>query len=372
MAGESMKKRRNSRKIYDPAITTENLYAMWRIVRSTCKSRRELAVFSLNLYSNLSKICYELKTRTYKPGRYKTFLIFEPKPRLVMSQSIRDKLVNHFVANFYLLPYLERELISTNVATRKHYGSSYAMKKLRGAFTSILANNLNAKIYALKVDVSKYFYSIDHSLLMQKIQRKILDPDVLNLLRLIIDETDKPYINNSVRLYNHRCGTDIPLYQRGRGLSIGAMTSQFLAIYFLNDLDHLIKEEYHCRYYIRYMDDFLILSTDKQQLKEMFQIISDELAKLKLSVNPKSRIYNCKDGFTFLGFRYMVKNGELQLSCSPKTVRRIRKHLRDVQESSPEKLASSLASYGGYFKYGDIRKVLPVKKKPAQPMTPSL
>lgn len=353
-----MKRRKNSNHIYDDAITMDNLYKMWRIVRSTCKNRRELAIFALNLYPNLSKICYELNHRIYSPGKYRTFLIFEPKPRLVMSQSIRDKLVNHFVANFYLLPYLERELIDTNVATRKNYGSSYAMKKLKGYFESILLKAANKKIYALKVDVSKYFYSIDHELLMHKICRKILDPDVVNLLKLIIAETDKPYINKSIERYNRKCKTDIPLYEKGRGLSIGAMTSQFLAIYFLNDLDHKIKEKYQCKYYIRYMDDFLILSTDKQKLIYMMETISKELTDLKLKVNPKSRIYNCNDGFVFLGFRYQVRDGKIHVRCSPKTVRRIRKHLKELARTDNESYYRAVASYGGYFKYGDINRVL--------------
>ena len=360
-----MKKRKNSGHIYDDAVTVENMYKMWRIVRRTCKNRRELAVFGLNLYSNLSKICYELNNRAYVPGKYRTFLIFEPKPRLVMSQSVRDKLVNHFVANFYLLPYLERELIDSNVATRTGYGTSYAMSKLKGYFDSILAGKPGARIYALKVDVSKYFYTIDHGILMKKLRRKILDPDVIGLIETIISETDKTYINRSIERYNKRCQTDIPPYVPGRGLSIGAMTSQFLAIYYLNDLDHKIKEHYHCRYYIRYMDDFLILSTDKNELRMLTAQIAKELGKLKLVVNPKSRIYNCNDGFVFLGYRYQVRKETLHIDCCPKTVRRIRRHLQDLAKTDLAAYYRSTASYGGYFKYGDINRVL--RPEPAMP-----
>lgn len=126
-----MKKARKSKNVYDQAITIENLYSMWNIVKKTCKNKREIFYFSLNLNANIISLYYDLKNKTYAPGKYRSFMIFEPKPRLVMSQSVRDKIANHFVANFYLIPYLEKSLIDSNVATRKNRGSSYAMCLLK-------------------------------------------------------------------------------------------------------------------------------------------------------------------------------------------------------------------------------------------------
>lgn len=294
-----MKNIKRSKNIYDQAITYENIYAMWKIIKRTCKNRKEVFLFSLNLNTNIYYIYYVLKNKIYKPQAYKTFMIFEPKPRLVMSQTIVDKIVNHFVANYYLIPYLEKSLIDSNVATRTKKGSSYAMKLLKKYYNQIQINENPSEIYCLKIDISKYFYTIDHNILLEKLQKKILDPDVLSLIKLIISETNKDYINQSINDYNRKYQTNIPLYKDSKGLSIGAMTSQFFTIFYLNDLDHYIKEELRCKYYIRYMDDFLILDTDKEKLKKYQELIAKEIEKLNLTVNKKSNIYKSSIGVYF-------------------------------------------------------------------------
>ena len=264
-----MKKKKKSKNIYDNAITYENIYSMWNIVRRTCKNKREVFYFSLNLHSNLMNIYNVLKNRTYTPGKYCTFMIFEPKPRLVMSQSIFDKIINHFVANFYLLPYLENSLTDCSVATRCGKGSSYAMKLIKKYVNEIVINEHPEEIYCLKIDISKYFYTIDHNILIKKLEYGLLDKDVISLIKKILDETNKDYINENIKYYNNKYNTDIPLYLNNRGVSIGAMTSQFLAIFFLNDLTHFIIEKLNCKYLVVYMDDILILSTNKEKLKNV-------------------------------------------------------------------------------------------------------
>lgn len=161
-----------------------------------------------------------------------TFMIFEPKPRLVMSQSIKDKIVNHFITNYYLIPYLESSLIDSNVATRKGKGSSYGNDLLQKYFNKLLINNRTCEIYCLKMDVSKYFYSINHDILMSMLGKKIKDNDVLNIIKLVISQTNNDYINKNISYYNNKYNTDIPYYINDTGLSIGAMVSQFLAIFF--------------------------------------------------------------------------------------------------------------------------------------------
>ena len=118
--------RKKLNHIYDEYLTIDNLYAMWNIVRITCKNKREIFYFSLNLNTNILNIYNELKSRTYKPDKFRCFMIFEPKARLVMSQTIKDKIINHFITNYYLIPFVESKLIDSNVATRKLKGSNYA------------------------------------------------------------------------------------------------------------------------------------------------------------------------------------------------------------------------------------------------------
>ena len=162
-----------SRNIYYENITYDNMFNIWKIVRRTCNSKRSLFYYSFNINTNLITICNKLYNKTYTPSKFKTFLIFEPKPRLIMNQIISDKIVNHFVVNYYLIPYLEKSLIDENIATRKNKGGSYGIKLLKEYFNKILINH--KEVYCLKLDVSKYFYNIDHEILLCMIGKKILD-----------------------------------------------------------------------------------------------------------------------------------------------------------------------------------------------------
>lgn len=349
MVGCLMKKK-ETRNIYDNAITYENIYNMWRIIKRTCNNRKEVFYFSLNLNSNLYNIYNALKNKTYIPGKYRIFMIFEPKARLVMSQSIFDKIVNHFVTNYYLISYLDKYLIDFNVATRRNKGSSYAMMLLKKYFNKIIINEHPDEIYCLKIDISKYFYNIDHEILISMLEKKIYDKDVINLIKTILSETSKEYVKNKVIYYNNLFNTDIPIYRDGKGLSIGAMSSQFLAIFYLNDLDHYIKEELGCKYYIRYMDDMLVLDTSKERLKYIWKIIDEKINNLKLKSNKKSNIYRTSNGFIFLGFKYKYINNRLIISYNKKTYFNIRNKLNYLYFIDYMRYKKSLASYNGYFK----------------------
>ena len=344
-----MKKIKKSKSIYDIPITIENIYKMWEIINKTCKNKRELYYFRLNLNTNIISIYHDLKNKTYKPGKFRTFMIFEPKPRLVMSQSIKDKIINHFIVNYYYIPYMEQSLIDSNVATRKNKGSNYAMNLLKKYFNKMIINKKDTEIFCLKIDISKYFYSIDHNILINMISKKIEDKDVINLTKIIISETNKNYINN-INYYNKKYRIDIPHYVNNKGLSIGAMSSQFLAIYFLNDIDHYIKEELNCKYYIRYMDDFIILDYDKEKLKKIYKLLTCKLEEKELKINKKSNIYRCSNGFTFLGYKYKVTNNKLNISCKKETYKRVNKKLKILKEKNVTAYLKSYGSYYGYFK----------------------
>lgn len=296
--------------IYYDKITYDNVYSTWNIVRKTCKNKKAIFRFYLNRSTNIYNLYRVLLYNQYQPLPFRLFMIFEPKPRLVMSQTVADKIINHFVANYYLLPYLEKKLIDSNVATRKGKGSKYALKLIEDYVNQIRIKEPHKEIYALKIDISKYFYNIDHTILIQKLEKDIKDKKVIEIIKTIIAETNKPYINEKIRELNLENRTDIPYYKENVGLSIGAMTSQFLAIYYLNDLDHFIKEKLKCKYYIRYMDDFIVLDTNRDKLKEIWKIIGKEIEKLKLKVNPKSNIIKLTVGFSFVGYKYKIEHGK--------------------------------------------------------------
>ena len=274
-----------------------------------------------------------------------------------MSQTVRDKIVNHFITNYYLIPFLEPSLLDINVATRKNKGSSYARDLLIKYINKLLLNN--KEIYCLKLDISKYFYTIDHNILINKLKNNILDKNVINLLTQVISSTNKEYINKNINYLNNKYNIDIPYYINNKGLSIGAMCSQFLAIYYLNDLDHFIKEQLKSKYYIRYMDDFIILSNDKEYLKYCYKKIEIKINNLNLEINKKSNIYKLSNGFNFLGFNYKIKNNILNINITNKNYYKIKTKLNILYNKDKLKYYRSYASYYGYFK---IIKDMEVKK----------
>lgn len=347
MLGKSMKKmKKRIDNIYDKYITFTNLYNTWLIVKKTCKNKSDIYKFSINENINIYNIYTLLKNRTYKPSKYRVFMIFEPKPRLVMSQSIADKIVNHFVAKYYLLTYLENKLIDSNVATRKDKGSNYANKLLIDYINKMRISN--KEIYCLKLDISKYFYNINHNILLTMLKKDIKDKEVLKLIELILKQTNNRYINEYIKSFNQRFNTNVPYYKKEVGLSIGAMTSQFLAIYYLNDIDHYIKEVLHCKYYIRYMDDFIILDTNKKRLKDIWNILKRKLKELKLKINPKSEIVSLSNGLSFLGYKY-ISNKKLTMKYRKNTFYNIKKKLIYLDKHDKKLFYKTYASYYGYL-----------------------
>jgi len=252
---------------YISPISYTNIYNEAKKVEKTCKNKNKLEEFILNESSNIYKILNDLYYKKYTPNKFNLFVINEPKERLVMSQLPIDKVVNHFITDYYLIPILDKKLIDSNVATRKNKGLNHAEELLNKYINTIRLNDKDKEIYAMHIDISKYFYNINHDILINKLEKHIKDKDIINLIRIIISETNKPYINEFINNYNNKHNSNLPIYKYNTGLSIGAMTSQFLAIFYLNDLDHYIKEKLKHKYYIRYMDDLIILDTNYNKLK---------------------------------------------------------------------------------------------------------
>lgn len=187
---------------------------------------------------------------------------------------MQDKVVNHLVARFILYPAILPCLLDVNVASRKGLGTREGLA-LATDFNRICKIKYGS-YYILKCDISKFFASIDHDILKEKIKRKIKDKDALKIVFDIIDVEET-------------------------GLSIGAMTSQILAIFYLNDMDHFIKEKLKIKYYVRYQDDFLLFHPSKQYLKYCLNEIKHFLDKEKLFLNKKTRLYKNTNNFIFLG-----------------------------------------------------------------------
>lgn len=351
---------------YDDIVSINKIKDVYDgIYKNTCH-KAKLVRFELTKTSNIVKIYNTLKNKHYNHFKYNIFIIQEPKYRIIMSELMYDKIVNHLISKYVLIPTLSRKLIEQNVATRTGKGSKEGIRYMKKYINSIKENYDN--VYILKCDISKYFYNIDHEILINKLSHENFDKDILRVLINIISSTNNDYINDLIdssisREVSHLEDMNIydleakkkqlyslPRYRKGKGLPIGNETSQLLAIYYLNELDHYIKEQLHIKYYVRYMDDFILIHHDKEYLKKCLNLINKKLSSLKLSLNKKTQIYNLKSGVNFLGYKFILKNKKLVILLNNQTRKKIKRKLRKARKNNINFYKKSLASYNGYFK----------------------
>ena len=265
-------KRKNN--LYEETYRLENIMNAFDEICKNTRNKRKVYRYKEHKCRNIFRVYNILESRSYKPGKPFVFKIYEPKERRIESQTMEDKLINHLVSRYILYPAILPCLLETNVASRKDKGTSAGRKYFK-EYTRICKVKYGT-YYILKCDVNKFFHSINKEILKKKVARRIKDKDALEIVNRIIDNEE-------------------------HGLGIGNMTSQVLAIFYLNDLDHYIKEELKIKYYIRYQDDFLLFHESKEYLKECLEKIKEFLKKEDLTLNKKTRIYKNTNNFVFLG-----------------------------------------------------------------------
>lgn len=359
---------------YENLVDIDKIREMYHVIRVNTKNRGKLHKFELFYSSNIISILEALRKKSYKHSKYNVFLVHEPKYRIIMSEIMSDKVVNHLISKYVLAPGIYPHLIPQNVATREGKGTKEGIRYLKMYINKLKLNY--DKVYVLKCDIKKYFYSIDHELILDKCKRFIDDPDIYMLVENIIKSTDEAYVNEAIdkvvkkeiervsklNILDKDLKIEelkrIPRYPVGKGLPIGNMTSQLLAVYFLNDLDHYIKERLHCKYYIRYMDDFVIFDHDKERLKVLRKEIEEKLKEFKLELNKKTNIYDLNHGFGFLGYYYFLKGKRLIIKINPQTKRRIKKKMRKLKKINASNYEQVKASYMGYLKQAHTKNLL--------------
>ncbi len=246
--------------------------------------------FEKDLEKNLLDLKKELWEMTYRPAPLTKFTIHDPKTRVIRKSIYRDRVVHHVVVNI-LEPVFDKTFIFDSYANRINKGTTTALErydcfkrkvskngtKIKDAF-----DNNSVKGYVLKGDIKHFFDSVDQKILLDIITKKIKDDKVLWLINTILNNFDNERI----------------------GMPLGNMTSQFFANLYLNNFDKFVKNRLKMRYYIRYVDDFVILHSDKKVLEECKDKIGKYLMNLKLELHPeKSKIYPIYKGVSFLGFK---------------------------------------------------------------------
>ena len=322
-------------QLWDSICTFENALDAYGKARAGKRYRYEVVEFEQDRETNLMKIASELRSMTYAPGRYKVFKIFEPKERTIMALPFRDRVAQHMICN-YIESVYEKRFYEHSYACRVDKGVHEASSTLQRWIYN-LEEVEGRKIYALKCDIHHYFQSVDHELLKAENRRYFKDEYLLRTLDLIIDHN----------------GT----FEPGKGIPVGNLTSQLFANVYLNVLDDYIKKDLGCKYYIRYMDDFIILSESVEELREIWKKIETFLQeRLLLSLNPKTTIVAAKNGIDFVGYRHFSQTKKIRKAA----MRRMRKLLREFEKDDIgydafyESFQSRTSSMGHADAYGLI------------------
>lgn len=310
--------------LYEKICNLENINYVFNSICNKIKNKVKKEHLKEYRCIYVSRIYTLLKNKNYKVSSYNIFTIYEPKKRRIVSLNLQDKIINHLVSTYIILPAVEPCLIDANVASRTGFGTKKGLE-LAHKFHRICKQKY-INYYILKCDISKFFQNIDHDILKQKLIKKIKDKDALNIVFEIIDSDEQ-------------------------GLSIGTMSSQTLAVFYLNDLDHYIKENLKIKYYVRYQDDFLLFHESREYLKYCLIKIKEFLEKEKLTLNKKTRIYSNKDNFIFLG---RTPNGRYSKYRTVKRRLKKRNYLYRNHIISLSGYASSIISYEHLLKKRDV------------------
>jgi len=329
--------------LFDPICTFENLYLASQKAEKGKRLRHEVAVFNLRRAENLLQIQKLLRAGEYPFGTFRAHRILQPKPRMISAAPYRDRVVHHAVIN-----------VIGSLFERKFIRDSYANQNGKGTHAALDRCTYFARRYryVLQLDMRKYFPSIDHQILIAEIKRTICCTKTLALIEQIINTS-----NAQEPAPFYFPGNDLfTPFERCKGLPIGNLTSQFFANVYLNRLDHFVKEELHAPGYIRYVDDALVFSDSKKDLRAYRARIQKLLDHWRLLLNlHKNAIYPATLGIPFLGFMVFPTHRRLLRSG----LRRSRKRLRALARGfstgrfGMAKINDSVQAWLGHVGHGD-------------------
>lgn len=295
----------------------------WKEFKKGKKSRIDVQIFERNLMSNILSLHHDLVTRVYKHGDYFAFNISDPKPRNIHKASVRDRLLHHAIYRI-LYPFFDRTFVTDSYSCRVNKGTHRALKRFE-YFARKVSKNHTKTCWVLKCDIRKFFSSIDQKILLDILEGYISDKDIVWLLTTVVESFHS--------------------IEDGKGLPLGNLTSQLFVNIYMNEFDKFMKHRLKAKYYIRYADDFVILSTDRNELEMLHQKVEDFLtSNLYLSLHPnKVSIDTFASGIDFLGWVHFPKHRVLRTATK-------RKMFSKVGEKN-------IISYLGLLSHGNTYKL---------------
>lgn len=325
-------------KIYD----FQNLYKAHTVARKNKRNKRETIEFEMNLGENLAALSNDLKNENYNIQGYYKFSVYDPKYRSIHALHYRDRVVQHCLCDEVLKPILDKKLVYDNSACRIGKGTHFAIGRV-SSFLHDYYNKHGANGYFLKCDVSKFFDSIDHDILKEKLKKVIADNRVLALLFRIIESFE---------------------VAPGKGIPLGNQTSQWFAIFYLDGLDRLIKEKLKIKYYSRYMDDCVLIHHDKDYLKYCLEQMKKCAEELKIDFNEKTEVFPLKNGVNYLGWHiYLSESGKVIRKVKQSTKYRYKRKLKYMQTAFAHntmdltEIGQVLSSYRAHLANGHTYKL---------------
>ena len=338
------------RNIFPRVCDYDNLFLAFLKAKQRKAKKNYVIEFENGLENELYSLQWELLTYTYKPKPLTVFTVRDPKTRKISASNFRDRVVHHAVCNI-IEPIFEKRFICDTFANRKGKGTSAVMKRISYFLHKVIGNGrmtsrereserqISNPIagFVLKADIRKYFETVNQEVLLSILRKRIKDEDLMRLIGLI--------------LANHKTQTP------GKGMPLGNLTSQFFANVYLAEFDYFVKHELKAKYYIRYVDDFVILHRSEEQLADWQGKINRFLAeKLKIELHPdKTKIIPLHNSVPLVGFRVFYACKLLKKSNLRKMQRRLfgfrTRFTRGKVTSSH--ILLSMAGWEGYAKMGN-------------------
>ncbi|MBI5004002.1 group II intron reverse transcriptase domain-containing protein [Candidatus Kaiserbacteria bacterium] len=324
---------------YEDIISVENLLAAWREFLRGKRKKDDVRKFQYHLSDNILALHRDLKDKTYRHGAYEAFKINDPKPRDIHKATVRDRLLHHAIYR-HLYPFFDHTFIADSYSCRRGKGTHKAMDRFR-SFAYQVSKNHTRTVWVLKCDIKKFFASIDQATLFAIVARYIPDKDISRLIGEIIGSfqthTTMP-IGRSVCM------------EKRKGLPLGNLTSQLLVNIYMNEFDQFVKHKLKARHYVRYADDFVVMSTDRVWLEGLIPLIARFLdERLALSLHPnKVSIATLASGVDFLGWVHFSDHRVLRTT----TKRRMLRRTADLEKDDP-----TVRSYLGMLSHGNGEKL---------------
>ncbi len=313
---------------YNDIISLENLLLAWKEFLRGKSRKKDVQEFQLNLMDNIFELHNDLKDKKYTHGYYKAFNISDPKPRNIHKALVRDRLLHHSIYRI-LYPHFDKIFIYDSYSCRLGKGTHRAIKRFK-SFANKVSKNNTKTCWILKCDIRKFFASIDQEILLKILNESMEDKDISWLLEKVI----KSFYST----------------EEGKGLPLGNLTSQLLVNIYMNKFDQWIKHKMKVKYYVRYADDFVVLSQSKNYLLELIPKIQNFLEEeLKLSLHPnKVFIKTFYSGVDFLGWVHFPKHRVLRTATKKKMFRNLL--LNNRKDSTTQ-------SYLGLLRHGNSYKL---------------